>query len=205
MSDQDVDPEALQEELGQIKEAMGLQSEYPYWWRFWIVEGIGVGLLFPLLQLGLNDGFAWWLVATIAVVFLSHQVVLWKIQSNYERPTSGVPSWDFWHYIIFAGLIAAMIGTRPFLSGFEGDTLTLWLVIIGSLMGMAYLYMGQLLEAHNIRRSDRYAFYGGGVWILALVATIPYVSLVENWEFAVFGVGYALYCIVAYVTISRRY
>ncbi|GAB7018118.1 hypothetical protein [Halostagnicola bangensis] len=205
MSDQNIDPETLQDEIGQIKEAMGLQSEYPYWWRFWIVEGIGVGLLFPLMQLGLNDGFSWWLTATAVGVFLGHQFVLWRIQKAYDRPTSGIPSWDFWHYIIFASLIAAIIGMRPLLGGFEGDVLTLWLVIVGSLMGMAYLYMGQLLEAYNIRRVDRYAFYVGGGWILALVAAIPHISALENAEFAVFGVGYALYCLVAYVTLSRRY
>ena len=50
MTETEPDKEALQEELGQIKYALGLAEEYPYWWRWWLIEGVGVGILFPLIQ-----------------------------------------------------------------------------------------------------------------------------------------------------------
>lgn len=198
------DKDSLREELDQIKQAMGLQEAYPYWWRFWIVEGVGVGIIFPIMQLGLRDGFRPWIVALLVGAFVAHQLVLWRVLSAYERPTTGVPSWRTWHYVLFAGLGALIVGLGPFSDAIEpAQRLTLWLVLIATVMGVAYLYLGQLLGAYEIRDADRYAFYLGGAWMLVLAAAIPHLSIVRGWEFAVFGVAYALYCIIAYVVLSR--
>ncbi|WP_255169081.1 hypothetical protein [Natrononativus amylolyticus] len=200
----DVDKDALQEELGQIKQAMGLREAHPYWWRFWIVEGLGVGIIFPIMQLGLRDGFSPWIVALLVGVFVAHQLVLWRVLSAYERPTTGVPSWRTWHFVLFAGFGALLVGIRPFFDAIDpAQRLTLWLVVVASVFGVAYLYLGQLLAAYDIRRADCYAFYLGGAWILVLAAVIPYLSAIRGWEFAVFGIAYALYCIAAYVVLSR--
>lgn len=203
-TDEDVGEESLREELGQIKQAMGLREEYPYWWRFWVVEGVGVGLMFPILQYGLREGFDLWIVALFLGVFAGHQLVLRKILSAYERPTTGVPSWNTWHYIIFAGVGALIVGLRPFYHQVEpAQQHALSLVTVGTILGIAYLYLGQLLRAYDIRDADCYAFYAGGVWILLLSALIPHVSRFQGWEFAVFGVGYAIYCLTAYAVLSR--
>ncbi|WP_247002567.1 hypothetical protein [Halosolutus gelatinilyticus] len=204
MEDGDIDKRALQEELGQIKRAVGLQEEYPYWWRWWLVEGLGTGVIFPLLEWGIRDGFSAPLIVALVAVTLAHQLSLYRIQSRYERPTTGIPSWGQWHLALFAGTIAVFVGVRPFFDAVDGDEiLTLWLVLVAGLLGLGYLYLGQLLRAYDIRKPDRYAFYTGGVWILVLAAAIPYVPAAHGFAFTIFGASYASYCILAYVVLSR--
>ncbi|WP_231190399.1 hypothetical protein [Haladaptatus sp. DYF46] len=198
---EDVD---LQEELGQIKQAMGLQEAYPYWWHFWIVEGLAVGVVFPIMQLGFREGFRPWIIALTVGVLIAYEVVLWRMISTYERPTTGVPSWRTWHIILFGGMGTLIVGTGPYVDAIEfAQLMPLWLVLVGTLIGVAYLYLGQLLSAYNIRDADCYAFFLGGFWSLILVATIPYVPAARGWEFAVFGVGYAVYCLSAYAVLSK--
>lgn len=198
------DKETLQTELDQIKRAVGLHEEHPYWWRWWLVEGVGVGIFFPLFNVGFLEGFSYPLIGAIVAVFAGHQYVLWRIQQSYERPTTGVPSWGIWHLIVFAGISALIVGLYPILDTIEGlgETPFLW-VCLGTVLGVAYGYMGQLLAAYGIRRADCYAFYAGGAWILLVSAALPWVATIEGWEFATFGIAYALYCVTAYVVLAR--
>lgn len=204
MDDEEIDKESLHEELGQIKQAVGLQDEHPYWWRWWLVEGVGVGILLPLIEWGMRDGFSIPLIGGLIAVFVTHQLALYHIQSEYERPTTGIPSWEMWHLVVFAALGAVMVGMNPLFDAIDSnDLFVLWLVIAGGLLGLGYLSLGQLLAAHNIRKADRYAFHGAGLWILGLVAVVPYLPQVYDWVFTIFGVSYACYCIAAYGILSR--
>lgn len=204
MSETEPDPEALQEELGQIKEAMGLAEEYPYWWRFWIVEGIGLGITFPIIQLGLREGFSPLLVVLLVGVFLAYQLVAWRILHEYDRPTTGIPSWTAWNITYAAGALALAVGLLPIFEQLTFEDMIVTAVVAGgAISGVAYLYMGQLLAAYNIRTADRYAFYTGGVWLLILAAILPHVPPLAGWEIAVFGVGLAAHNIGSYVVLSR--
>lgn len=204
MSEIEPDAEALQEELGQIKEAMGLAEEYPYWWRYWLIEGIGLGVTFPVIQLGLRDGFSPLLVVLVVGMFLTYQFVAWRVLGEYERPTTGVPSWTAWNTTYGAGALAIAVGLLPVLEqlAFE-DVIVTAVVAGGAISGIAYLYMGQLLGAYNIRAADRYAFYTGGVWLLVLAAIIPHVPPIAGWEFAVLGIGLAAHNVGSYVILSQ--
>ena len=204
MSETEPNAEGLQEELGQIKEAMGLAEEYPYWWRFWLVEGIGLGIALPIVQLGLREGFSPLLVVFLGGVFFAHQLVAWRILHEYDRPTTGIPSWTAWNITYGAGALALAVGLLPIFEqlAFE-DMIVMGFVGGGAISGIAYLYMGQLLAAYNIRTADRYAFYTGGGWLLLLAAIIPHVPLLAGWEFAVLGIGLAAHNIGSYVVLSR--
>lgn len=204
MSQTEPNAEGLQEELGQIKEAMGLAEEHPYWWRFWLVEGIGLGIGLSIVQLGLRDGFSPLLVVFLVGVFSAHQLMAWRILHEYDRPTTGIPSWTAWNITYGAGTLALVVGLLPILEelAFE-DLIVVGVVAGGAITGIAYLYMGQLLAAYNIRTADRYAFYTGGCWLLVLAAIIPHVPLLTGWEFAVLGIGLAAHNIGSYVVLSR--
>ncbi|MFC4990092.1 hypothetical protein [Saliphagus infecundisoli] len=204
MNEPEPDAEGLQEELGQIKAAMGLAEEYPYWWRFWLIEGIGLGIALPIVQLGLRDGFSPLLVVFLGGVLLTHQLVAWRILNEYDRPTTGVPGWTAWNITYGVGSLALAIGLLPIFEQlvFE-DIIVIGVVGVGAISGIAYLYMGQLLAAYNIRTADRYAFYTGGCWLLVLAAMIPHIPFFAGWEFAVFGIGLAVHNIGSYVVLSR--
>ncbi|GAB3021676.1 hypothetical protein [Natronobiforma cellulositropha] len=204
MTEPDVDKEHLQEELGQIKQAMGLAEAHPYWVRTWLIEGVSVGVLFPLFQLGLRDGFEPWLLVTLAGVFALYVLVSRWAKRTSEDPTTGVPSWTTWHVVVFAGIGALVVGLGPLFAQLdEASSQTLAMVLGGTVVGVGYMYMGQILEGYAVRRADRNAFYVGGAWILVLTGFIPRIDAVTGWEFAVLGIGIAIYGIVAYLVLSR--
>lgn len=199
----DVDKETLQEEVGQIKQAMGLTEKHPYWVRSWLVEGVTVGILFPLLQFGLRDEFHPWLVALIVAVFAVYVGVDWWARTAYEGPATGVPSWTSWHVIVFGGIGTLVVGLDPIFAQLEaGNSITLMLVSVGTILGVGYMFMAQLLGAYDIRQADQYAFYVGGAWILLLSAIIPHVALFEGWEYAVFGIGIAVHGVTTSLVLS---
>ena len=205
MTETEPNKEALQEELGQIKHALGLAEEYPYWWRWWLVEGVGVGILFPLIQFGFNRGFSSLLLVVLVGVFLVHQYVSLRVLKGYERPSTGVPSWTTWNAILIAGVVALTTGFNPIFDQVAQESRdTIMFVFLGSIGGVCYLFMGQLLEAYNIRKVDRYAFYIGGVWFLMMVAILPHVTLLQDWELAAFGIGIAIHNIATYLILSKK-
>ncbi|MFC3956765.1 hypothetical protein [Halovivax cerinus] len=201
----DPDPEALRSELGQIKRAVGLHESAPYWWRWWLVEGLGVALLFPLLNVGFVYGFSWPILVGLVAVFGGHQYVLYRIQRAYDEPATGVPDWGTWHVGVYAGLGAWIVAYWPVSESVAGLSATplIW-VGAGIVMGVAFVYMGQLLGAYGIRSADRNAFYVGGVWLLAVSAALPWLPTIEEWAFATLGLAYGLYCVLAYIALARR-
>ncbi|AGB15293.1 hypothetical protein Halru_0666 [Halovivax ruber XH-70] len=184
---------------------MGLSESHPYWWRWWLVEGLGVALGFTLFNVGFVYGFSIPVIVGLVAVFGGHQYVLSRVQRSYEEPTTGVPGWGRWHVGVYAGLLAWIVGFWPVQSSVEGvaETPLIW-VGAGIVMGVAFVYMGQLLGAYDIRSADQYAFYVGGFWLLAVSAALPWIPAVENWSFATLGLAYGLYCVVAYVVLARR-
>lgn len=198
------DSEALRRELGEIKRAVGLHDSHPYWWRWWLIEGLGVAVLFPLFNVGFRYDFSMPLIAALVAVFLGHQYALYRVQQAYDEPTTGVPDWGTWHLVFFAGLVAWIVGLSPVLDAVDGlaETPITW-VGAGIVIGVAFMYMGQLLGAYGIRRADRTAFYAGGCWVLAVSAALPWAPLIDGWEFAVLGLAYGGYCVVAYAVLAR--
>jgi len=205
MSNEELSKKELQEQLGQIKGAMGLHERYPFWSRWWLIEGVGVGILFPLIQLLVRGTLSLlWFVILAGGVFLAHQLALRRVIACYDRPATGVPSWMNWQYIAIAGMMALVVALSP-LDGIVETMGELYYAVIagGSMIGVAYLFMGQLLEAYNIRKSDRYAFYVGGLWLLVLTAALPHIPALRGWSFAALGIGLAVHHIGSYLYLSR--
>jgi hypothetical protein len=204
MSNEKLDKEELQAELDQIKGAMGLHERYPFWSRWWLIEGVGVGILFPLIQLLVRGTLPLlWFLVFAGGVFIVHQIALGRLIARYERPATGVPNWMHWQYIWLAGMVALSIALFPVNDAL--DVLPLYAAVAagGSMLGVAYLFMGQLLEAYHIRKSDQYAFYIGGLWVLALTAVLPNLPVIQEWSFAVLGIGLAVHNVGSYLYISR--
>ena len=201
----DVDPAALEAELAEIKGAIGLADEHPYWWRFWIVEGVCAGLCFALIQFWFRGGPELPILAALLAVLGLETLVKRRIKASYEPPTTGLPDQRRWLLVVLAGCGAVVVGLHPVFDVLgERNAIRLALVTGGAIVGTAYVYMGQLLEAYDIRAADCYAFYAGGAWILVLAAVIPHVPAAEGWEYAVLGLGIAVQHVAAYVVLSRR-
>lgn len=198
------DAAELQTELDRIKSAMGIHERYPFWSRWWLIEGIGVGVLFPLIQLLVRGDLPlMWFLLVGGGVFLAHQLALWRVIDQYDRPATGLPSWVNWQYITIAGVLTLVVGLRPVGDAlYASGNLSFAAIAGGAMLGVAYLFMGQLLEAYRIRKSDRYAFYASGVWMLLLAAVLPNVPALQGWVFTAFGVGTAIQHIGMYTYIT---
>lgn len=199
------DAAELQADLNRIKTAMGLHERYPFWSRWWLIEGVGVGVLFPLIQLFTRGDLSLvWLVLLGGGVFFVHQLAQWRVISQYDRPASGVPSWTNWQYIAVAGVLTLLVGLYPVGDALYASGELSFATIAGATMiGVAYLFMGQLLESYRIRTADRYAFYVSGGWLLVLAAVLPNVPVFQGWVFTAMGVGIAVQHIGAYLYISH--
>ncbi|WP_339104669.1 hypothetical protein [Haloterrigena salinisoli] len=182
----DVDPAALEAELAEIKGAIGLAEDHPYWWRFWLVEGVGAGLCFTLIQFWFRGGPRLWILAAVAGLLGLETLVKRRIKAAYEPPTRGLHDTRLWLLAALAGIGAVIVGLLPVFDALgDRNAIRLALVSAGAIVGSGYIYMGQLLGAYDIRAIDRYAFYAGGAWILVLAAVIPHVPAAEGWEYAV--------------------
>lgn len=200
---EDVDADALRTDLKEIKGAMGLASDHPYWWRFWIVEGICVGLLFAVVQFWLREGFRPWIAVTFGGVIAGCELAKRRLRSNY-RPPTGVPDQRRWGLAVFAGIGVLLVGLRPVFESLDAtNAVRLALVSSGAVVGVGYVLMGQLLAASGIRAVDQYAFVVGGAWIMTLAAAIPHVPVLRGWEYAAFGIGIALHHVGTYVVLSH--
>jgi hypothetical protein len=209
MSDTDVDKIGLQRDVRQINDEMGLHERYPFWSRWWLIEGVSLGILFSLVQLQFRGALPLlWLVVLVVLtvgVFLVYYVVMRRGIARYEQPPTGVPDWENWQLIEVAGVVALFGALFPVLPSLKAVSESYYLVVaIGSMMGVAYLFMGQLLEGYHIRKSDRYAFSVGGLWLLVLTAVLPNVPALRGWAFAALGIGLAIYHVGAYFYISRN-
>lgn len=199
------DAAEMRADLDRIKTAMELHDRYPFWSRWWLIEGVGVGLLFPLIQLFSRGNISLvWLVLLGGGVFVAHQLALRRIIGRYDQPASGVPSWMNWQYIAVAGVLTLVVGLRPVGDDISASgELSFAAIAGGTMVGVAYLFMGQLLESYRIRKADRYAFYASGVWMLLLAAVLPNVPSLQGWVFTALGVGTAVQHVGAYLYISH--
>lgn len=72
-----------------------------------------------------------------------------------------------------------------------------------ALLGVGYIFMGQLLDAYHIRKADQRVFFVGGSWSLSLVSMIPCIPVLRERSLAVFGVERGTQHVVSYIYRSK--
>lgn len=207
--DADVDPAELQDQLDQIKGAMGLEDQYPGRAGLWLVAGVLVGLAGILVQatyfynetLSEEAYAAIWggfLVVAIATVWITASRL-----PAVDRPPNA-PGWRAVFGSLFAFLVVlSSLGGRiaEFAPGLERATF-----FFGSLIaaiGLALLLTGAVLAAYHVRRRDRLAFYAGGLWVLAFAFVFPHVQLLRWIGIGLFGVCFLLYAVASWAYLRE--
>lgn len=202
--DTEIDPELLREEVAQIKDAMGLQERYPGQFQLWLVFGVAVLLasiasqLIALRELsGSLHAVAWWVPLGGAWLYQWWKTGDVEATNPDAKPRIGV----LW-LSVFALYVVFLFTLDPALDTLSAEAaqILLFSLIVG-LIGVAYLVVGEALRAYYIRRRDRWAFYVGGTWMLALAAVMPNVDALETWGYATFGVIYAVHAGVSYLVL----
>lgn len=205
MSNEEIDKEALQAEIGQIKDAMGIYDRYPYMTKIWLVEGILVGALAIGMQLVFRDEIpAYSLLIFFAGLVIVEQIIFRRIIRKSEQPATGSkPSMNVLVLAMVFGMCALTFGLNPLIDYSTVDEIAMSAVLLTSLNGILYLAIGNMLTAYSIRKHDRYAIYAGGLWLFVLAATITHVPFLQYWAYAALGVSVIVHGIGSYLVLTR--
>lgn len=216
-TDTDVDPEQLRRQLSEIKTAMGLEERYPGQRRLWLVYGVGLGVAsvlteaaFSLVQRGPD-----WFYQSVWLAFtLVTGLALWRLASRTPRGPGpeAAPDWRS----VFGTLVLATVSITflaspvferlgPVLATREYGLLTgaYFYGLVIAIAGVGFMFVGSVLRTYRIRRRDRWVFYGAGIWMLAFAGAFTYNEFTQMFGYALFGILFFLYSIVAYVALGR--
>lgn len=202
----EIDPDALRDDLDQIKDAMGIQERYPSWFHLWLVYAVLVlaaSIASQVIVLRGLPGY-WHAVAWGGLMGAGGVYQWWLARSEEPTATGATPN-----VLVQFGAIGSMYVVYVLVLGPVLDWLAPRLAaivtfsLIVALVGVAYLVAGESLKAHRIRARDRYAFYVGGAWILVLAVLMPNVAFLRTWGYVAFGALYAVHGVGSYALLSR--
>jgi len=207
--DDDVDPEVLQEQLTQIKGAMGLAEQYPGRARVWLYAGLLIGVAAMLTQATFffSDRLSNTAYTVIWNVFLVVAVVVsWWLASRLPRESAPdtAPSLR----ALFGSLVLFLLATSGVAGDVAGqvgelDRAVLFFGLTIATVGLGLMVTGAVLTVYRVRRRDRLVFYAGGLWVLAFASFMPHVRILRWVGVGLFGVLFALYAVAAYVYLTR--
>lgn len=203
--ERDVDAETLQEELQLIQDAMGIGERNPSRLRDWLLFGVLVAVASAISQYVHLQEFPtlWHPFVWVAILGVGGTLAARRSSDGFATPEDK-PSIPLVHVAAFAAYVPMLVTVAPVAGGLgyrEGSTLVFGLVLI--LFGIAYLGVGNVLRAYRIRRRDRFAFYLGGLWIMALGGVMPNSAFLVDWGYATFGGLYLTYALVTYAVLAR--
>jgi len=199
----DVDPEQLRAQLSRIQEAMGLVERYRSAVEQWLVFGVLVAVASLVSQYLYTNELSWTWYWVVWIGGLGGGSAL------YGRLRGGSASWGGGEgrpdvnailaavYFAFLPILWIVNQFVPELS--YADNSLLSLSVISVLLGVAYLVVGNVLKAYYIRAPDRYAFYAGGVVLVALGPLLPAFEAGRTYPYLIFGGVYLAYSVAAYL------
>lgn len=199
----DVDPEQLRAQLSRIQEAMGLVERYRSAVEQWLVFGVLVAVASVASQYLYTNELSWTWYWVVWIGGLGGGSAL------YGRLRGGSVSWGDGEgrpdvnaiiagvYFAFLPILWIVYQFVPDLSYAENSLLSL--SVISVLLGVAYLVVGNVLKAYYIRATDRYAFYVGGVVLIALGPLLPGFEVGRTYPYLVFGGVYLVYSVATYL------
>jgi len=208
MSDQEIDADELRAELDQIKDAMGIRERYDGATSVWLLFGFAVPVAAALSQYVHLEALPQLYHTGIWFAVLGGGAALYfAVAEDGPRPDwsgSGKPNL----VVQFAVVYLASVPLQAIVFAYTDDVgyaaeSTLVLAIIVVMLGVAYGVFGASLRAFYVRRRDRWVFYAGTVWMVALGVAIPYTPVLETWAYATYGACYFVYAMAAYLVLRE--
>jgi len=204
-TNENVDPEALRDDINRIKDAMGIAERYEGAPEQWLLFGVFVAIgcaVSRFLVLERAAGF-WYPVVWLGLLGAG-SLALSRRYNQAFAPGRSDPNVGFQILVVYLGSFAALFVVSPFLPdlGYLAENaLILGLVVV--MLGLGYVVAGETLKAYHIRTRDRYALHAGGVLMVALGVAIPNVEVLHTWGFAAFGASYGVYAAASYLVLTR--
>lgn len=208
MTEQDVDVEELRGDLQEIKQAMGLTERYDGASSLWLLFGVAVPVAAALSQYVHLEQLPAWYHTLVWAVVIGGAFGLYVVVTDeaFERTGGLRGKPNLW--VQFAVVYLASIPLQSIAGSYTGELgyvaeSAMVLSIIVVMIGVAYGVFGASLAAYHVRRRDRWIFYVGAIWMVALGVAIPQSATLETWAYAVYGGCYFAYAAGAYLVLRR--
>ncbi len=205
MSEEDVDPAALQQDLDRIKDAMGVAERYEGAPEQWLLFGALVAVGSAISQVLLFERVAgFWYPVVWLGLFGASGVALSRRYDYSYGPGANEPNVGFQILVVYFGSFATQFVARPFLTELDYPAENAFVLgLVAVMLGLGYLVAGETLKAYHIRARDRYALHAGGVLLLLVGVAIPNVAVLHTWGYAAFGASYGVYAAGSYWVLTR--
>ncbi len=203
-TEQDIDPERLQSELEQIKEAMGLQERYPSAFQLWLLYGaLGVFASFGSQAVVTFELSSWGHALSWGGFYTLGYLYEWFALDSYETTNAETKPNVRAQIAGVVGLLAATVAiTSPFLGELTAvESQAMLFALIIAAIGAIYIVQAASLKSYRIRARDRYAFYLGGLWMLVYGAAMANLGILQEWGYAIFGILFAAHGLVSYLAL----
>ena len=204
-TENELDPESLQQDINHIKQAMGLSEQYPSAFQLWLLYGtLGVLAAFGSQSVVTFELSSWGHLVSWGGFMVVGYLYEFFAKEDYEVPQDmATPNIRVQIAGVVGLFFAVLVAIDPFLadrSAIEGQAMIFGLII--AMIGAIYIVEAASLEAYQIRARDRYAFYVGGLWMLAYGAVMPNVEFLQEWGYAIFGLLFAAHGVASYLYLS---
>lgn len=209
MSDE-INKEALREEVDRIKKAMGIQERYPAQVKSWLLWGSLIGAACFLSQIvavkqwpGYLYAVIWWVL--MGAVGGPLQAKISKEHEGEIAETGTKPRLSILYVVVIAAAFVFVANISPLFEGLGYYEIGAYIfTTIMVLIGVYYVVLGNQLRAYYVRSKDRYALYIAGAWLLALSGLVPHFPILTKWMYAIYGVTFGAYSLGAYRILSAR-
>lgn len=204
--DPDVDVDELRGDIEQIKAAMGIQERYSGATSIWLFFGLAVPVASALSQYVHLEHLPTWYHWLVWLVVLGGGYAGYLLFSDESIRPSGDSAGTPNLFVQFGLVYFAAVPLQTIAFEYTADVgyvakSAMALSIIVVMLGVAYGVLGSSMEAFHVRRRDRWLFYVGTLWMIALGMLIPGRPFLETWPYAVFGGLYFVYAIGAYAVM----
>jgi hypothetical protein len=204
MSRENIDPAELREDIETIKQAMGIGERYEGATELWLFFGVLVAVAAGASQYAFLADLPGYVTGGIWIAFGGTALLASRrVDVTGASTTGATPDLFFQIAVVYLASFPLLTVVYAYtdVQGTARSVLPLSVVLV--LLGCAYAVVGNSLKAYRIRRRDRYAFYAGTVWMVALATALPFVDLLETWHYAAFGTAYLVYALATYLVLVR--
>lgn len=212
--EQEIDTDKLRKEVGQIKNAMGINDKKTKWkpqqwlnWGFLIAIASLISQIIVIYRIpGPLISITWFGVLFGGRYMNSFLLKQDENKSSIITLENKPNTYVIWITIFIGGWLILMnllsiINWTA--SGYYESYSAITSCFFG-LAGIAYILTGNSMKAFYIRAKDRYAFYTGGSLMILLSLIIPNIEFLHKWTYSVFSVFFIFFAIGSYLYLKEE-
>lgn len=216
--EQEIDTDKLRKEVGQIKNAMGINDKKSKWdpqqwlnWGFLIAIASLISQIIVIYRMPETLISITWFGVLFGGRYVNSFLLNFLIKQDQNKSSiitlENKPNTSVIWITIFVGGWLILVNLLSIInwsaSGYYESYSALTSCFFG-LAGIAYILTGNSMKAFYIRAKDRYAFYIGGSLMILLSLIIPNIEFLQKWTYSVFAVFFLFFAIGSYLYLKEE-